>query len=119
MASNSKIRIVNDYEPTRKEGVRKWFKWSIYLESDDEQTLDRIESVTYHLHPTFPVRDITIGKEGRISKTKGFRLAMQGWGTFEVLLDIHLTNGKKIKASHYLVFDDDAQKRKTELVLPS
>jgi transcription initiation factor IIF auxiliary subunit len=73
-----------------------WWKWSLWIEGTDED-LERIEAVTYTLHPTFPepVRIIT----DRASK---FQLKCAGWGVFTIPVEIRLKGGKTLQLEHDL-----------------
>ena len=75
-----------------------WWKWSLWIEGSGED-LDRIESVTYRLHPTFPdpIRTVT----NRASK---FQLRCSGWGIFRIPVEVRLKDGKTIKLAHDLQF---------------
>jgi transcription initiation factor IIF auxiliary subunit len=79
------------------EGDNRW-KWSLWIEGPDED-LDRIESVTYSLHPTFPepIRTVT----DRASK---FQLRCSGWGIFRIPVEVRLKNGQTIELEHQLQF---------------
>lgn len=79
------------------EGDNRW-KWSLWIEGADED-LDRIESVTYRLHPTFPepIRAVA----DRASK---FQLRCSGWGIFLIPVDIRLKNSETIALQHQLQF---------------
>lgn len=69
------IAIRNDSHPTAD---GRW-DWSVWLVADEEAELDRVSSVAWHLHPTFPnpIRRI-------YERETGFRLSANGWGTFEI-----------------------------------
>ncbi len=75
-----------------------WWKWSLWIEGSDED-LDRIEAVTYRLHPTFPepIRTVT----DRASK---FQLRCSGWGIFLIPVEVRLKGGKSIALKHQLQF---------------
>lgn len=76
----------------------QWWKWSLWIEGSDED-LDRIKSVTYTLHPTFPepIRTVT----DRASK---FQLRCSGWGIFKIPVEVRLKNGERIALAHDLQF---------------
>ena len=58
-----------------------------------------IDSVTYHLHPTFSPKDIEVKeKEG---ESTNFALVGKGWGEFTIGLEIFV-KGKKTIVSHRL-----------------
>lgn len=79
-------------------GQDRW-EWSVWIEGPSEE-LARVESVTYHLHPTFPdpVRVVA----NRRSK---FRLSTAGWGMFTLRAEIVLKDGRVLKRSHDLVLE--------------
>ena len=76
----------------------QWWRWSLWIEGSD-QDLDRIQSVTYRLHPTFPepIRTVT----DRASK---FQLRCSGWGVFRIPVEVRLKNGETIELAHQLQF---------------
>jgi transcription initiation factor IIF auxiliary subunit len=76
----------------------QWWKWSLWIEGREED-LDRIESVTYRLHSTFPqpIRTVT----DRASK---FQLRCSGWGIFRIPIEVRLKDGATIKLQHDLQF---------------
>ena len=51
------------------------------LSKEKESTGKFIESVTYHLHPTFHPKDITLNQFP-------FLISRIGWGYFNILIDI-------------------------------
>lgn len=73
-----------------------YWKWWIQLAGTDEE-LDRVKSVTYTLHRTFPnpVRTVT----DRASK---FKLETAGWGVFRIHAIAQMNDGSAQKLSHYL-----------------
>jgi transcription initiation factor IIF auxiliary subunit len=75
-----------------------WWRWSLWIEGSDDD-LDRIESVTYRLHPTFPepIRTVT----DRASK---FQLRCSGWGIFLIPIQVRLKDGKTMSLAHQLQF---------------
>lgn len=84
-----------------------WWSWSVWLEGPKNE-LDRIDHVTYTLHPTFrvPVRTIR-------TRANGFRLDSSGWGEFNIKLDLMDKNGKSTTRFHHLKFEE--AKRKSSL----
>ena len=76
----------------------QWWRWSLWIEGSNED-LDRIQSVTYSLHPTFPepIRTVT----DRASK---FQLRCSGWGIFKIPVRVRLKDGKTIELAHQLQF---------------
>ena len=75
-----------------------WWKWSLWIEGSDED-LDRIDSVTYRLHSTFPEPIRTV--RDRASK---FQLRCSGWGIFLIPVEVRLKTGEKIALRHQLQF---------------
>jgi len=75
-----------------------YWDWSVWIESDDPKKLDKIISVTYHLHNTFynPVRVI----KDRASK---FKLDTSGWGTFRIYIVINLKDKSVVELKHDLI----------------
>ncbi|MFN2507316.1 MAG: pYEATS domain-containing protein [Chthoniobacterales bacterium] len=75
-----------------------WWKWSLWIEGSDDD-LDRIESVTYTLHPTFPepIRTVT-------DPTTKFQLRCSGWGVFRIPVEVRLKGGGIIQLKHDLQF---------------
>lgn len=88
------IKIVNDYRLSQRPG---YYDWKVYLDNKKEVT-NKIQSVTYTLHPTFrnPIREIANDPTGQ------FALKSNGWGEFEIKADIKLTNGKVLTKYHWL-----------------
>jgi|SRR5579859_287549 len=78
-----------------------WYEWCIFVDSDPE-TIHRIRSIEYILHPTFPnpVRTVT-NKETR------FALFSSGWGVFRIGINIEWETGSWTTASHHLTFSQD------------
>ena len=72
-----------------KKGDRKRYRWQVFVD-DKETILDKIDSVTYVLHPTFPnpVREVS----DRKSK---FALETTGWGSFDIRIMIRYKDGKE------------------------
>jgi hypothetical protein len=91
------LKLVNDSE---YRGNRNW-GWNVWLEGPavDE---GRVESVTYHLHPTFhnPVHSVT-------DKTSKFKLSGSGWGEFNIKAEVYLADGEKLTLNHWLKFDTE------------
>ena len=73
------LRLKNESEYVGKKGQTNWWKWTVFLEADNEKELDDVQFVIYHLHSTFtpPIVKVTI-------RTGGFPLTREGWGTFDI-----------------------------------
>ena len=71
-----------------------------------EETANYVESVTYHLHPTFKPNVIKVEKAP-------FLLSRIGWGYFEVEIDIVFKKSTGLppkKMTHELNFEADETK---------
>ena len=90
-------------------GDHRW-TWSVWLIGSVAE-LDRIDFVTYTLHPTFPdpVREIS-------TRENGFRLTSGGWGEFTIYIDITQKNGEIIQLTHDLKLTIAAVKRPTPTI---
>lgn len=84
-----------------KRGDTDWWNWTAYIEVSEPDSLDNIEYVEYHLHPTFknPVRRV-------YTKENGFPLNTSGWGVFEFQAKVVFKEKESspIILSHYLNF---------------
>ena len=74
----------------------EWWEWWIYLEGPDE-LLDRVASVRYTLHPTFPepVQPVS-------DRATKFRLDSSGWGEFAIAAKVSLKDGTERVLEHWL-----------------
>lgn len=90
----------------------EWFNWSIYIETNPSDFIDKIESVTYHLHPSFRMTEIN-----RPNRSDGFRLDSRGWGEFNIKLKINFKNGKSIDVNHWLSLSEDKKGKQTAISL--
>jgi hypothetical protein len=77
-----------------------WWEWWIWLEGPDDE-LDRVESVTYHLHPSFarPVQKV-------VDRNTKFRLNGSGWGEFTVAATVALRSGESVQLERWLALRD-------------
>lgn len=84
--------IAQDYKYL---GNDHW-KWSAWIEGPAKE-LDKVESVTYNLHPTFPnpVRRVD-------SRKNNFRLESAGWGVFMLYASVLRKDGSIERLKHYL-----------------
>lgn len=92
------IIIRNTSQPAKdsRRGTRT-YEWKVYLETSPEYLLDKIKKVEYHLHPTFPVKDIASS-----DRKANFKIEGSGWGEFSIGVDVFTDKGEKISHSHYL-----------------
>jgi len=93
-----KIKFNNFARYTGLKGNDNWYEWVVYV---DESTdiLDKIETVEYTLHSTFPkpIRRTS-------DKNSNFMIESSGWGEFEIKTKVYLKNGSQINGSYYLDF---------------
>ncbi len=89
------VEIAQD---SRYLGDERW-EWSVWIEGD----LDQVESVVWHLHPTFPnpIREMS-------NRDEQFKLTAHGWGEFELRAAIHLRDGSIQSLSHWIDLSDPA-----------
>ena len=82
-----------------------YWNWRVWIEAEDYDKMDKIVSVTYHLHHTFPdpVRVI-------IDRGTNFRLETSGWGEFLIFVIIKLKDDTFVELEHELkLFDDNVE----------
>jgi hypothetical protein len=75
---------------------KDYFDWSIWIESGKEN-ISKIDYVEYLLHSTFKNRLREVN-----SHSDGFLLSSNGWGEFEIHINIILKSGKTIQLKHWL-----------------
>jgi transcription initiation factor IIF auxiliary subunit len=73
------------------------FQWSVLIETEPAQLRKEIKKVIYHLHPTFPNKDIV-----KTNESEGFMLKAQGWGEFIITLELVLYDNRRLVVEHYL-----------------
>jgi hypothetical protein len=86
------LRLENDSNPI---GKGRW-RWSAWVEGSPDD-LKAIESVTYRLHPTFPIPEVRV----KTRKNK-FKLVSSGWGEFSLTAEAHLTDGTSVHLEKWL-----------------
>jgi transcription initiation factor IIF auxiliary subunit len=64
-----------------------WWAWSVWIEAPGDE-LDEIESVTWHLHPTFVPPEVVVD-----TRDSNFALDTAGWGTFRIRATVRLKGG--------------------------
>lgn len=103
------IRV--EQESTYTENNR--WDWQIWL-SGPAEDLDRIDHVTYTLHPSFPnpVREVT-------SREDCFMLKSNGWGEFKIFLDVVRKDGSSEILSHALKLEPPTETKDAEAMPPS
>ncbi len=68
---------------------REWYSVAISLDADDDASLDKVQRVVYHLHPTFPQPDVEV-----TNRQTQFGHRTLAWGQFMLTADVYL-KGKK------------------------
>ena len=81
-----------------------YWDWSVWLEGEPSE-LDKVSSVVWKLHPSFP--DPTRTKKSRDNK---FKLEASGWGVFEIQADVHRGTDAPLVLRQWLNFEDPAEK---------
>jgi hypothetical protein len=85
----------------RKIPKSDYYEVQIYLDADEASTLNKIDKVTYILHPTFPERERTLAK----SENNHFQLEIKAWGEFMLYALVYFSVGNKpIQLKRYLNF---------------
>ena len=81
-------------------GEYEYYRLRAFLEVDEEELLERVSHVIYHLHPSFIDRDRTI----RDPATQ-FELRTAAWGQFLLTADVHLKGeDQPLRLDRYLNF---------------
>jgi transcription initiation factor IIF auxiliary subunit len=91
-----KFKFNNYSQYTGKYGSYDWFKWKIFMDEPIEK-LDKVESVEYRLHETFPNPIRTV--EDRDSR---FALRAVGWGEFKIFITVYLKDGTEVYTEYDL-----------------
>jgi transcription initiation factor IIF auxiliary subunit len=73
------------------------FQWSVLIETEPAQLRKEIKKVIYHLHPTFPSKDVV-----KTNESEGFMLKAQGWGEFIITTELVLYDHRRLVVEHYL-----------------
>ncbi|MCK4662359.1 MAG: hypothetical protein KAT68_05810 [Bacteroidales bacterium] len=78
------------------------YDWCIFLD-EDKKKLNEIKHIKYTLHPTFsnPERIVS-------NRNEKFTLYSNGWGSFNILIEIIKTNGETIKTQYYLKLKENS-----------
>jgi transcription initiation factor IIF auxiliary subunit len=84
------------------------FQWSVLIETEPAQFRKEIKKVIYHLHPTFPNKDVV-----RTNESEGFMLTTQGWGEFIITVELVLYDNRRLVVEHYLSLFSKNRKMET------
>ena len=77
------------------------YKVWVYLEGRD---LPFVESVRYHLHPSFRNPQYVVEKN---LSNPNFSLVLWTWGVFNVKVEITLISGETVILDHYLTYGEE------------
>ena len=96
------ISLANTSEYIGQEGQTHWWRWTVYVQCTPPESLDEIEYVEYHLHPTFRNPVVRINKSAG-----GFPLERSGWGIFDLKAKVVFKNKNQnpLILSHTLKFE--------------
>ena len=76
----------------------EYFRLKVWVETDGISP-EQIESVTYHLHPTFQNPTKTIS-----DRANNFLLSLPAWGAFLLFADINFKDGRVWRIERFLNF---------------
>jgi hypothetical protein len=83
-----------DADGLERRGIR------VILDADSDDSLDKVERVVYHLHPTFPKPDREVA-----DRKNRFELRTRAWGEFNLSADVYFIGYKKpLSLNRYLNF---------------
>jgi transcription initiation factor IIF auxiliary subunit len=71
----------------------------VFIETEPTQFRKEIKEVVYHLHPTFPNKDVV-----KTYESEGFILNAQGWGEFIITVELVLYDNRRLVVEHYRYF---------------
>src|SRR5215213_7013107 len=66
------------------------------------------QKVIYHLHPTFPKKDVV-----KTNESEGFMLKAQGWGEFIITFELVLYDNRRLVVEHHLSLFSNNRKMAT------
>lgn len=92
---------------TKKKNEYDWYEWCVFVD-EDAQTLKKISTVQYTLHPSFP--DSERVKNNELDR---FALYSAGWGNFSIQIHISLVNGSTIRTDYQLRLQTNKWPRKS------
>ncbi|HEX2107552.1 MAG TPA: pYEATS domain-containing protein [Nitrososphaera sp.] len=84
------------------------FQWSVFIETEPAQFRKEIKKVIYHLHPTFPNKDVM-----KTNESEGFVLTAHGWGEFIITIELVLYDNRRLSIEHYLSLFSKNRKMET------
>jgi transcription initiation factor IIF auxiliary subunit len=108
---NTSERVAAAVDDT-KDNTSHWFLWTVSVKSIPSNFLNYIESVIYYLHPTFS-QNIIKSKD----KESNFLLVSQGWGEFNITIEIVLKDQRKAILNHWLSLKDENGINKNQTII--
>ena len=90
----------------------RWFLWTVSVKSVPPNFVNYIESVIYYLHPTFS-QNVIRSKD----KESNFLLASQGWGEFNIRIEVILKDQRKATLNHWLSLEDENGIHKNQTIV--
>jgi transcription initiation factor IIF auxiliary subunit len=92
-----KIMVRNTSQRLVTHSSEQQFQWSVFIETEPTDFRKEIKKVIYHLHPTFPNKDVV-----KTNESEGFMLNAQGWGEFIITVELVLYDNRRLIVEHYL-----------------
>jgi hypothetical protein len=74
-----------------------YYRIRLYLDADEEGSLDLVSEVTYYLHPTFRQPIVVVG-----DRRTSFELRTSVWGEFNAAANVRFKDGTNLKLERYL-----------------
>jgi hypothetical protein len=90
------IKFKNHAVPEERRGDRQFYTWQLFV-NEPREVLDRIESVEYILHPTFPEPT-----QVRKDSEDQFAVEASSAGSFLAAIRIYFKDGHHEDTSHYV-----------------
>ena len=103
-----KIIVRNTSQRIITHSAEQQFQWSVLIETEPAQFRKEIKKVIYHLHPTFPNKDIA-----KTNESEGFMLKAQGWGELIITIDLILYDNRRLIVKHRLSLFSENHKMET------
>lgn len=93
---------ITTHNIARYVGKGRW-DWTVYIKTTPAAQ-QMVRCVEYTLHRTFsnPVRKVCKTEDSRYP----FGLSTNGWGPFEIKINVELTNGERVPLTHMLNFEE-------------
>lgn len=86
-------------DSTLDRGGQQYYRLRIALNADEPEILDKVEKVTYHLHPTFRDPDRTA-----TDRQSSFAIGTAAWGEFNMTAEIFRSGEPRLVVERYINF---------------